>query len=723
MNKKLRIILGLMAGIFSIYAMAETSIAIRNVSQFLYSEISDEDADEATGEAIEEESVDPYDPYNIYDDEPDDEWNGVVDPDLIVSDREEYRYETEAELVKPVDLVGMAKKEGSVSPFDQKKNTLLIYMNGSDLESDGVGSASDDIAEILECVPTAQDLNVVMLVGGTLDWERPEIPDEAYRVFYLEMNEMYPVCDMGEQNIGDPALLAGFLELGFTYFPADRTSIIFWNHGGGSIYGYGNDELTGDGLLLDELNSAFASGIPEGERLDFIGFDACLMGSLETACMLSPYADYLVASEEIEPSSGWDYSFLVDLNRKPDIDTVQLCRYIVDYYVEGQNTSLDYWLDTQATLSIVDLRTIGYLADAFDDFSEEIGTDMMQGSYNDISRARNEAKAFGVSSEPDACYDMVDIASLAKVLSDLAPEKSGMLISTLEEVIIYSSHNDNIEETCGLSVYFPFESKSDVPDAIAYYEEMEILPAYTDLIGLFSEKLLNEEFDFSGFSSETPAIDEDGNFTVQLTEEELKNMRNIYFTLWGKEEELEPGIFYYIELAETAELSVQEDGTVTTQFDGTWTTLNGNWVCMYEIDRTDTQVRYAIPAYVNDLDVDIIVVYDVQNPEGKVAGARLVSETENNMSSKQMIEIVPGDEITLFYWAELFFDDERFTEDEIPDGYEEGCWYADEPWVVPEEGLRLEHQELDANDYLYGFALYDTGNNVHYTDFTEVEYR
>ena len=536
------------------------------------------------------------------------------------------------------------------------------------------------------------------------------------------MNEMKSVCDMGAQNIGDPALLAGFLELGYTYFPADRTSIIFWNHGGGSIYGYGNDELTEDGLLLDELNSAFASGIPEGERLDFIGFDACLMGSLETACILSPYADYFVASEEIEPGSGWDYSFLADLSLKPDITTVQLCRNIVDYYVEGQNTSLDYWLDTQATLSIVDLRTIGYLADAFDEFSEELGTNMIQGSYGDISRARNEAKAFGLSSEPDECYDMVDIVSLSNTLSELAPEKSEPLISALEEVVIYSSHNDNIEEACGLSVYFPFESKSDVPEAIAYYEEMEILPAYTDLIGLFSEKLLNDEFDFSYFAQETPAIDEDGNFTVQLTEEELKNTRNVYFTLWEKEEELEPGIFYYVELAETAELSIQEDGTVTTQFDGTWTTLNGNWVCMYEIDRTDTQVRYAVPAYVNDLDADIIVVYDEQNPEGKVAGARLAGETENNMSSKQMIEIVPGDEITLFYWAELFFDDELFTEEEVSGSYEEECWYAGESWIVPTGGLSLEQEKLDANDYLYSFALYDTSNNIHYTDFTEMEW-
>ncbi|MCR5235609.1 MAG: hypothetical protein K6E34_00220 [Lachnospiraceae bacterium] len=57
-------------------------------------------------------------------------------------------------------------------------------------------------------------------------------------------------------------------------------------------------------------------------HFDFIGFDACLMATVETAYMLSPYADYMIASEEFEPGkpsgkngsdpgdyeeySGWD---------------------------------------------------------------------------------------------------------------------------------------------------------------------------------------------------------------------------------------------------------------------------------------------------------------------------------------------------------------------------------------------------------------------------------
>jgi hypothetical protein len=32
------------------------------------------------------------------------------------------------------------------------------------------------------------------------------------------------------------------------------------------------------------------------------------MATIETASMLVPYADYMVASEELEPGTGWDYN-------------------------------------------------------------------------------------------------------------------------------------------------------------------------------------------------------------------------------------------------------------------------------------------------------------------------------------------------------------------------------------------------------------------------------
>lgn len=83
-----------------------------------------------------------------------------------------------------------------------------------------------------------------------------------------------------------------------------------WDHGGGWT-GMGADETNDeDGLGIDEI----AQGLDEGmaaagvSTLDLLGFDACLMATYEVASTLAPYADYMVASEELEPGHGWNYA-------------------------------------------------------------------------------------------------------------------------------------------------------------------------------------------------------------------------------------------------------------------------------------------------------------------------------------------------------------------------------------------------------------------------------
>ena len=48
----------------------------------------------------------------------------------------------------------------------------------------------------------------------------------------------------------------------------------------------------------------------DGQKFGDRDFDACLMGMIEVADVLSDYSDYMIASEEMEAGDGWDYSFL-----------------------------------------------------------------------------------------------------------------------------------------------------------------------------------------------------------------------------------------------------------------------------------------------------------------------------------------------------------------------------------------------------------------------------
>ncbi len=56
----------------------------------------------------------------------------------------------------------------------EDKVTLMVYMVGSDLESDG-GAASEDIAEM--AAANADNINITLQTGGAAEWENASISD------------------------------------------------------------------------------------------------------------------------------------------------------------------------------------------------------------------------------------------------------------------------------------------------------------------------------------------------------------------------------------------------------------------------------------------------------------------------------------------------------------------------------------------------------------------
>ena len=58
---------------------------------------------------------------------------------------------------------------------------------------------------------------------------------------------------------------------------------MLWNHGGGTALGFGYDEMYPDDMLsLSQIGNALSDS---GIKFDIVGFDACLMGTIETAYM------------------------------------------------------------------------------------------------------------------------------------------------------------------------------------------------------------------------------------------------------------------------------------------------------------------------------------------------------------------------------------------------------------------------------------------------------
>ncbi len=613
-------------------------------------------------------------------------------------------------IITPLDFSGAAQ----INPREKKLYTIMIYLNGSDLES-GDGFATDDLSEILESGFDEENINVLIMTGGTESWQNDFIPADTCVIYKVENGDLTEVADVGMQEICNPEVLSGFMNFGYDYFPAEKYGLILWNHGAGSVYGFGYDEYNPeDSLYLYDLDSALASSKFEN-KLEFIGFDACLMANLETAYICARYANYLIGSEEFEPGYGWNYLFLADINATslPDGKVIGSC--IADRFLEFYKENIP---DEQATLSVIELSRVSQVAKAFEDLAVAADGYLNKGGYNTIAKNRGKTKSFGYMGEQGGSYDMIDIGHFAQVLSSQFPEETAELKQAISAAVV-KVENLNVENANGISAYFPFDDKESVPESLEIYKSNGILNKYTNLITDFSEILTGENLLQFNTESIVPEETEAGDYLIKLSPEELENIREIYFTVWQQEENIANGVDYYIQLGESTDISIDPNGTITTDFDGYWTTLNGYQVCLYELDSNNFGTRYAIPAVLNGQDVNIIALYSNYYPDGKVLGAIPNSNENNNVAPKNLITIKDGDVIQLYYYAELFYDDDVDSDD--LDQFEYETWYAGDEWTVDGE-LKLDVYMVDEGEFLYGFTIVDLQNNTYYTDFVSVEY-
>ena len=299
-------------------------------------------------------------------------------------------------------LLSMARAEEKVSDL-----TIMIYMCGSNLESE-YGSASADIQEMINAQVDTSRVNVLVMAGGTARWNSGFDPGEI-SIAEIGARGMRVIWRQQAASMGDAATLKTLLDYGVKNRPARDYGLIFWNHGGGPMEGLCWDELFSmDPLSLEELGRGIAESGLEG-KLRFVGFDACLMCSVEVAHALAPYAEYMIASQETEPATGWNYTFLTGI--ADDESGAETGRRIVDSYfdsLEGSNDIL--------TLACVDLSRISDLEAAMDESFSKLSARLTQEDFAELSRARSQATGFGqpVRGVGIDGYDLVDLKALGE---------------------------------------------------------------------------------------------------------------------------------------------------------------------------------------------------------------------------------------------------------------------------------------------------------------------
>ncbi len=374
--------------------------------------------------------------------------------------------------------------------------TIMVYMCGTDLESNG-GFATKDLQEMLSA-EIGDKLNILVFTGGCKQWQNNQMSASKNQIYQITSGRLTRLWESSRlQPMTDPATLSSYIQWGAKNYPADRYELIFWDHGGGSISGYGYDEAypRSGSMTLDGIAAALKNG---GCKFDFIGFDACLMATLETALVCEPYADYLIASEETEPGCGWYYTdWLSALSSNPSMPALEIGKHIADDFVKvcGQVAARQ-----QATLSVMDLAEMaGTVPDSFKSFAQSAAKNIESDNYQVVASARNKTKEFAASSK----IDQVDLIHLA---NNINTAESKQFASVLKEAVKYNITSNNIQNANGVSIYFPYGRMSNVNKMAETYDKIGLDESYTDCIKSFASLEVAGQTVSGGVSSELESL-------------------------------------------------------------------------------------------------------------------------------------------------------------------------------------------------------------------------
>ena len=272
-------------------------------------------------------------------------------------------------------LIGLAvpaAADGGEGVAPSQPWTVAVYLCGSDLETRSM-SATNDLLEMLRAEFDDSLVNLYVMTGGSWAWDslsdqqtesesggcyiRPDAErtqifrivngtptgepveykpwgDEDTHYYLRNRMELLESCytigsdaRMIPMNMSSGATLEMFLNDVTDRSPTEHMMVLLWDHGGGPLMGAEMDEtymgasafesympLSEIHAALDKANAYRKAKLSSDAVFDLLGFDCCLMGSLEVAYELRDTADYLLVSEEAEWKNGWEYSWLEIFN-------------------------------------------------------------------------------------------------------------------------------------------------------------------------------------------------------------------------------------------------------------------------------------------------------------------------------------------------------------------------------------------------------------------------
>ena len=405
------------------------------------------------------------------------------------------------------------------------------------------------------------------------------------------------------------------------------------------------------------------------QPLELIGFDTCLMATVDVAYTFSDIAKYLVASEETEPANGWYYSQWVGtLAEDPTMDGAQLGEIICDAYMAGCEA-----VGTQdnTTLSVTDLSKVGTLLSAYETFGAEALSAACTDPafFSQFARVAQRSENYGGNTKEQGYTNMVDLGDLARKSSDLL-DSAQAVTDALSDCVLYQVGGIYRAQASGLSCYYSYNGDTDDLDAytrvgtgqafksLYTYEltgqldesEVQALPGIQELQDVVTLKDVNWD--------DAPLdLNDDGNAVLTLGPQANDVLASIGFSLMYVDEENDQMLYLGTDNDMNADW---DNGVFYDNFRGVWGAIDGHIVYMELSYEGDDYNLYSVPILLNDEEYNLQVAYNFTDEAWSILGAAKGLDVDSGMASKELRLLEAGDKITTIWMAASYSGDDDF---------------------------------------------------------------
>lgn len=337
--------------------------------------------------------------------------------------------------------------------YPVKQKSILIYMVAN---NNLTSNATNNINSLLQGYLPTED-NLLVYIHSS------SVKPSLLRLYKKEDGSaaIDTVYRFPAMNSADPESLTKVMNVSKAMFPAQEHGLVLWSHGTGWLpegyYGRTRSFGSDGGNEMDIID--LASALPH--KLDFVIFDACLMGGIEVVYQLKDSVDYVIASPTEIMSDGFPYSNIMKHIFRSPMELEAVAKEYYDFYnnKSGSNRS--------GSIAVVKTSELENVAAKAKEIFEKYGN---EGNLNSKLIDTTQIQKY-YRGKKHWFYD------LNGLMQQLAGEDAKEFTNALNQAVVYKATTPAFLETSinsakfsGLSTYIP-SPRADA-ELLAYYRKL-----------------------------------------------------------------------------------------------------------------------------------------------------------------------------------------------------------------------------------------------------------